>query len=93
MRDHLHRRLGLAGATMAVFFVSGVVHDLIISLQRHATNPNAISLAGKQITITSGDCAGETATIVAYDAERTDYILDRQIEILGELINRWEGLC
>jgi len=26
------RRFGLAGATLAVFFVSGLVHDLVISL-------------------------------------------------------------
>ena len=43
----------------------GMSYKLFVSLQQHATNPDAISLAGKTITIVEGPGAGQTATIVA----------------------------
>ena len=43
-------------------------YKLFVSLQRHATNPDAISLVGKTITVVEGPGAGQTATIVSYDS-------------------------
>src|SRR5690606_32706832 len=50
-------------------------YDLLVSLQRHPTNPNPIDLTGK--TITFEGAAGQVARIAAYHAESGEYILDR----------------
>ena len=52
-------------------------YSLYVSLQNHDTNPNALSLVGKQITITEGAGAGQTATITAYDPATGTYTLDQ----------------
>ncbi len=57
---------------------TGMKYTLFISLEHHATNPNALSLVGKQITITAGAGAGQTATITAYDPQNGTYTLDQQ---------------
>ncbi|HVP74739.1 MAG TPA: hypothetical protein VMS63_01865, partial [Gaiellaceae bacterium] len=56
---------------------TGMHYSLFISLQNHDTNPNALSLVGKQITITEGAGAGQTATITAYDPSNGTYTLDQ----------------
>ena len=57
---------------------TGMKYTLFISLEHHATNPNALSLVGKQITITAGAGAGQTATITGYDPQNGTYTLDQQ---------------
>ncbi|MDX6411834.1 MAG: mucin9, partial [Gaiellaceae bacterium] len=57
--------------------VSGQSYDLIVSLGRHAVNGNAVTLAGKQITIVDGAGKGQTAMIESYNAESKTYVLDR----------------
>jgi len=57
---------------------SGMSYRMFVSLQRHATNPDAITLAGKTITIVEGPGAGQTATIVSYDSTTSTYTLDRK---------------
>ena len=55
----------------------GIGYGLNISLQRHATNSDAIELVGKQITITDGTGQGQTAQILAYDAKTKTYTVDQ----------------
>ena len=55
---------------------TGMNYTLNLSLQHHATNPNALTLEGKQLTIVSGPGEGQTATITGYDPETLTYTLD-----------------
>ena len=57
---------------------NGISYTLDISVQRHATNQNAVTLDGKTITIVSGPGAGQTATITHYDPQTSTYTLDRK---------------
>jgi Ca2+-binding RTX toxin-like protein len=52
-------------------------YDLLVSLERHETNPDVIELAGKTITIVSGPGEGQQAKILAYNAEAREYVLDQ----------------
>ena len=54
----------------------GMHYALVLSLQHHATNPNALSLEGKRITVVSGPGEGQTALITSYDPEHGTYTLD-----------------
>ena len=54
---------------------TGIAYQLNVSIQRHATNPSAISLAGKTITIIAGTGKGLTGTIAAYDPGSRTYTL------------------
>ena len=56
----------------------GMSYELNVSLQRHATNPDAIELVGKQVSIVDGDGQGQSGTIVAYDAESMTYTVDQK---------------
>lgn len=55
----------------------GLSYELNISLQRHATNDDAIELVGKQIRIVDGAGEGNTGRIVAYDAATGTYTVDQ----------------
>ncbi|HKI93353.1 MAG TPA: hypothetical protein VJ986_13715, partial [Gaiellaceae bacterium] len=57
---------------------NGISYTLDISVQRHATNQQAVTLDGKTITIISGPGAGQTATITHYDPQHQTYTLDRK---------------
>ena len=57
---------------------TGIFYELNISLQRHAINSDAIELVGKQITIVEGAGAGQSGTIVGYDAKNKVYTIDQQ---------------
>src|SRR5258705_5435690 len=52
---------------------TGMGYQLNLSLQRHATNLNAIALVDKTLTIVDGTGKGQTGTIVAYDPETRSY--------------------
>ncbi len=57
--------------------IGGQSYELNISLQGHETNPQAIGLVGKTLTIVDGTGKGQTAQILGYDAEAKEYTLDR----------------
>ena len=54
---------------------AGQIYDLIVSLQRHATNPVAIELRNMTITVVDGAGKGQTATITGYDAETNSFTI------------------
>jgi Ca2+-binding RTX toxin-like protein len=60
---------------------AGQHYDLIVSLQRHPTNSNAVSLIGKTLTFLDGNenVIGRSGTIVAYDPEAGEFILETPI--------------
>ncbi|HEX6132112.1 MAG TPA: hypothetical protein VF044_10290, partial [Actinomycetota bacterium] len=68
----------------------GQSYDLLVSLQRHATNPDAITLVNKTITIIEGTGTGQTATIEAYDPETRRYTLDREWTISPDATSRFQ---
>ena len=70
--------------------VPGQNYDLTLSLQRHASNPNAISLVGQRITIVAGTGKGESAFITAYDPESKKYTLDRQLTVAPDATSEYE---
>src|SRR5262249_19253687 len=51
----------------------GIGYQLNVSVQRHAVNPNAVELVGKNIAIVDGSGAGNSGRIVAYDAKSKTY--------------------
>ncbi|MCK5643193.1 MAG: hypothetical protein KAJ19_20460, partial [Gammaproteobacteria bacterium] len=55
---------------------AGLSYKLNVSIQRHKTNPSAISLIGKQVEIVEGTGIGQTAEIVGYDALTNTYTID-----------------
>src|SRR5207248_7518288 len=55
--------------------MTGQSYDLYISLPGHASNPNAISLAGKEITLVDGTGKGQTGTIASYNPETKTYVV------------------
>jgi hypothetical protein len=68
---------------------AGLSYDLLVSVDRHATNPNALTLVDKKITIVEGAGRGQWAVITAYDAEGADgqtptYTLDRALTGIDE---------
>ena len=65
-------------------------YSLFISLEHHDTNPNALSLVGKQITITEGAGAGQTASITGYDPQSGTYTLDQQWPTAPETGSRFQ---
>ncbi|MBI3095551.1 MAG: hypothetical protein HYY97_11840, partial [Rhodocyclales bacterium] len=62
-----------------VGYGAGQSYNLNISLQRHDTNKDAISLVGKQVTLTTGANKGTSARILAYDAATKTYTLDKTL--------------
>ena len=54
----------------------GMNYELLISLQRKATNPNAVLLKDALITIVDGRGRGQQRTIKDYDAESRIFTLD-----------------
>ena len=59
--------------------VAGQNYTLLVSLQRHETNAEAITLVGKTLTIVDGTGKGESGIITAYNAETQTYTLDRRL--------------
>ena len=59
---------GLADGVRGV--VSNSQYELVVSLQRHDTNPKAISLVNKDITILTGEGRGLQGRIVSYGIPR-----------------------
>ena len=57
---------------------TGMNYKLFVSVQRHDTNPDAVTLVGKTITVVDGPGAGQTATITGYDSTNQTYTLDRK---------------
>ncbi len=57
---------------------AGTAYDLNISLQRHLVNSAAIDLVGKDLTVVEGLGLGNSAKIVAYDAQSNTYTLDQK---------------
>ncbi|HAM72035.1 MAG TPA: hypothetical protein DCM86_10365, partial [Verrucomicrobiales bacterium] len=55
----------------------GISYQLNISIQHHALNTSAVDLVGKQISITAGAGQGQSARILAYDANSKTYTLDQ----------------
>ena len=60
---------------------TGQTYDMVVSIQNHQTNQDAVSLVGKQMVFTTGDSKGSTgtATIIAYDAATKTYTLDHKL--------------
>ncbi|MGB8167836.1 MAG: calcium-binding protein, partial [Chthoniobacteraceae bacterium] len=55
----------------------GQSYELNMSVENHPTNPNALALEGKILTIIDGTGRGQTAKITAYDPETRQFTLDR----------------
>ena len=53
----------------------GMGYELIVSLQKHDQNPDAIDLVDKIFTIVDGDGKGQSAVIDDYQAEYKEYTL------------------
>ena len=70
--------------------VTGQSYDLVVSLGRHEVNGNAISLAGKLITIVEGTGKGQTAMIESYKAESKTYVLDRIWAVAPDATSKFE---
>ena len=57
----------------------GMSYDLVVSLERHEINPDAVTLKDKFITVVEGAGKGQTARIVDYNPEtRTYTLVDRE---------------
>ncbi|HXG49762.1 MAG TPA: hypothetical protein VNO52_19245, partial [Methylomirabilota bacterium] len=69
---------------------AGLAYELNVSLQRHTTNSDAIALNGKTVTIVEGTGRGQSATILAYDPETRDYLLDRTWAVQPDSTSRFE---
>ncbi|MFT7227617.1 MAG: hypothetical protein ACI8PW_000192, partial [Methylophilaceae bacterium] len=60
-------------------------YDLVVSIQNHEVNKDAVLLVGKALTVTDGTGKGQVSTIVAYDPATKTYTLDHRVEAVGTL--------